>query len=91
MGLVPLLFAVNRTTLRAFVWGPERPRPPGPPVRPTVAARIAAPVVRPAAARKHTPEERVTMLERLSELHDRGALTDDEFAAAKRTVLEDAT
>jgi hypothetical protein len=91
MGLVPLLFAVNRNTLRSFVWGPERPREREGPVRQAVAARIAAPVVRPAAGRKHTTEERVTMLERLSRLHDEGALTDDEFAAAKRTVLEDAT
>ena len=45
--------------------------------------RVAA-RVQPAAS---TPRAMVDELERLAKLHDRGALTDDEYAAAKARLL----
>ena len=52
------------------------------PPRPSVPVTASAPVTAPAAA--PDPVER---LKELAALHDAGALSDEEFAAAKRLVL----
>jgi hypothetical protein len=96
MGGVPLLallIAEPRNHLRRIFWGATDPliSPPGiapPPAR--VAPRGEAPphraeTPRPAAS---TEDAVVTALERLARLHRSGSLTDAEFEAAKRRVLD---
>ena len=65
--------------------GPRyRPGPPPPPpgaYGPPPAAPFGAPPVPPASP------EGLERLKELSDLHDRGALTDEEFTAAKRRLL----
>lgn len=82
MGGLPLLVMLP-ATIRGFTREAERPRgwPVGMPLEhmQRVAARA-----QPAAA---TGTVMVDELERLTKLHERGALSDDEFAAAKAKLL----
>jgi len=95
MGGVPL-FGVIGPTISAFR---GRPTPPA-----TVAQRVmrAAPLtaarkdaaaglistLSAAAQARATSDDLVTKLERLASLHERGALTDSEYEAAKRRLLD---
>jgi len=81
MGGLPLLVMLP-ATVRAFTREAERPQ--GWPVGMPLAhmQRVAA-RVQPAGANAGMVDE----LERLAKLHERGALDDDEYAAAKRRLL----
>jgi Short C-terminal domain len=84
MGGLPLLVMLP-ATVRSFTRERERPKgwPIGMPLAhmQRVAARVQ-PVAAGAAGGSMVDE-----LERLAKLHERGALTDDEYAAAKRMLL----
>jgi hypothetical protein len=89
MGGLPLLgflIAEPRNYLRRVFWGVTAPliAPPGmTPETPRPPPRAEAPRAAPASE-----DAIVTALERLARLHKSGSLTDDEFEAAKRRVLE---
>jgi hypothetical protein len=53
--------------------------------QPAPAAPVAAPAAAPAAA--PPTEDVVAQIEKLAELHQSGALTDEEYAAAKQKLL----
>ena len=82
MGGLPLIVMLP-ATVRAFTREEKRPR--GWPVGMPLAhmQRVAARVQPPTATRAGMVDE----LERLAKLHERGALTDDEYAAAKARLL----
>ena len=83
MGGLPLLVMLP-ATVRGFTREEKRPRgwPGRDAARPDAARR------RPRAARRRRRgRAMVDELERLAKLHDRGALTDDEYAAAKARLL----
>ena len=82
MGGLPLLVMLP-ATVHSFTRERERPQgwPPGMPL--AHMQRVAA-RVQPSAARRGGL---VDELERLAKLHERGALTDDEYAAAKTMLL----
>jgi Short C-terminal domain len=82
MGGLPLLVMVP-VTIRGFTREEKRPR--GWPVGMPLAhmQRVAARVQPSTATRAGMVDE----LERLAKLHERGALTDDEYAAAKARLL----
>lgn len=97
MGGVPLLaFLISepRDYLRRVFWGATDPliSPPGltPPPAPRAAPRGEAPLPRAEAPRPAAAAEDavVTAVERLARLHRSGSLTDEEFEAAKRRVLD---
>jgi hypothetical protein len=86
MGGVPLFLLFNRDVLRYTFWGDAKPDPAlvGPAVggpTPPVVPRTPAPS--PSGGGTLTAE-----LAGLAQLHAQGALTDEEFAAAKRRLLE---
>lgn len=82
MGGLPLLFMLP-ATIRGFTREEKPPRgwPVGMPL--AQMQRVAARVQPSTATRAGMVDE----LERLAKLHDRGALTDDEYAAAKARLL----
>ncbi len=92
MGLAPLATLFFPGAARTMFWSDgEDPR-----VRqPVVAAAPADPqfrmpaYVRPAPSHEAPPDDVATALTRLAELHDRGALSDEEYRSAKRRILED--
>lgn len=100
MGGVPLVWLLAsgpRTYLRRMFWGVTEPliSPPGfPPQGAHFANLLGEPRPQPRAEpppprAQPSPEEAlVAALERLERLHRSGSLTDDEFAAAKRRLLE---
>jgi Short C-terminal domain len=81
------------------VAAPAPPGPPGPPAQPAGPARSAA-TAQPAAPARSTataqPPPRaaddegswISQLRRLADLHDQGVLSDTDYEAAKRRVLE---
>lgn len=88
MGAFPLLGLANRDIAKQLLWAdapsdtPVDPYPHG--VRASAIPRRSP--SRPPAAE---PDSIPAALERLAALHSSGALTDDEFAAAKQRILED--
>lgn len=85
MGGLPLL-AMLPATVRGFTR--EAPRPTGWPVgMPLERMQKMAARVQPTEAWTTTGTAMVDELERLTKLHERGALSDDEFAAAKARLL----
>ncbi|MFN3944884.1 MAG: hypothetical protein ACK4K7_08135 [Allosphingosinicella sp.] len=64
----------------------EPPPAPAAPAPPEVAAE-PAPAPAPATLDYHLVHDRLTALERLSRLHEQGALSSDEFAAEKAAIL----
>jgi hypothetical protein len=85
MGGLPVL-AVLPATIRSFTRDEQRPAgwPAGMPL--AHMQRVAA-RVQPFVTDSPTDTRMVDELERLAKLHERGALTDDEFAEAKRSLL----
>ena len=82
MGGLPLI-VVLPATVRSFTR--DRPRPAGwPGGMPLAHMQRVAARVEPTAA---SPRAMVDELERLARLHERGALSDDEFETAKRRLL----
>lgn len=85
MGGLPLLVMLP-ATIRGFTHQAERPRgwPVGMPLErmQRVTARV-----QPGDARTRTGTAMVDELERLTKLYERGALSEDEFAAAKARLL----
>lgn len=81
MGGLPLLGLANRDIAKQLFWADA----PGTasPIRPVAVAR--RPVTPPGPPDDSIP----AALERLSELHQTGALTDEEFRLAKQRILED--
>jgi Short C-terminal domain len=86
MGGLPLLVMLP-ATVHSFTR--ERERPQGWPLGMPLAhmQKVAARVQPMAAAAGDAGGAVVDELERLAKLHERGALTDDEYAAAKRMLL----
>ena len=88
MGGFPLLGLFNRDIATQLFWADAPSATPVDPYRdapsPPIARRVTAPP--PAAPDSDSIPE---ALERLAALHRAGALTDDEFRAAKQRVLED--
>ena len=85
MGGLPLLVMLP-ATVHSFTR--ERERPKGWPVGMPLAPHAAHGCPSPADAAAATVSTAVVdELERLAKLHERGALTDDEYAAAKRMLL----
>jgi hypothetical protein len=81
MGGLPLLGLANRDIAKQLFWA-DAPATASP-VRPVPVAR--RPVTPP-----EPPDDSIpAALERLSELHQTGALTDEEFRLAKQRILED--
>jgi zinc-ribbon family/Short C-terminal domain len=69
---------------RPGAYPPAQPRP-GAPAQPPAPVRPAVPA-QPAAADDETSW--ITQLQKLAQLHDQGVLSDTDYAAAKRRVLE---
>jgi hypothetical protein len=70
--------------------GAFAPAQPGPPPRPVAAPQPAAPGQPVAAAPSPAADDEkswIAQLRRLSELHDRGVLSDDAYAAAKQRII----
>jgi hypothetical protein len=78
---------------------PAPPGPPAPPAQPGSPARSAAPAQPPSPARSAAPAQPppqaaddegswISQLRRLADLHDQGVLSDIDYEAAKRRVLE---
>lgn len=79
-----------RTGKLAISRGHQLADPPHLSLVPAEPAVVPAPVAEPAAPASpdyHLVHDRLTALERLSRLHDQGALSADEFAAEKRLIL----
>lgn len=81
MGALPLLILRDRRLTRHLLWGDPQSRPPQPSVRPT---RLI-----PQPPTSTTQPSVSHSLQQLADLHSRGALTDEEFAAAKQRILGD--
>ena len=102
MGGLPLL-VVMKPTLKGFFGAPESQSQPvgglfsstlgatATMVRRTVARPPATPTTRTTAQTQATPQtsELVGELERLTAMHRSGALSDDEFEAAKRQIISE--
>jgi hypothetical protein len=69
------------------VAAPAPPGPPGPPARPASAARSAAPAQPPPQAADDDGSW-ISQLRKLADLHDQGVLSDADYEAAKRRILE---
>lgn len=102
MGGVPLLGLLAPAAARWALWGPTTPREPPAAERPGRSRRrdddarssrpATATFVRVEPATDPTPSppgDLVSRLERLADLHDRGAIDDAEYEAAKDAVLGD--
>jgi len=63
------------------------PAPPGPPAQPASPARSAAPAQPPPQAADDEGSW-ISQLRKLADLHDQGVLSDADYEAAKRRVLE---
>jgi Short C-terminal domain/zinc-ribbon family len=63
------------------------PGPPGPPAQPGSPVRSAAPAQRPPQAADDDGSW-ISQLRKLADLHDQGVLSDADYEAAKRRVLE---
>ncbi len=79
VGLAPALLLLRPDRRRRFLWADAGP----PPSAATPSAAIPLP--------PPTSDDLAASLLRLTALHDGGSLTDEEFAAAKRQVLGEAT
>jgi len=66
---------------------PAPPGPPGPPAQPASPARSAAPAQPPPQAADDEGSW-ISQLRKLADLHDQGVLSDADYEAAKRRVLE---
>jgi hypothetical protein len=66
---------------------PAPPGPPGPPAQPVSPARSAAPAQPPPQAADDEGSW-ISQLRKLADLHDQGVLSDADYEAAKRRVLE---
>jgi hypothetical protein len=66
---------------------PAPPGPPGPPSQPASPARSAAPAQPPPQAADDEGSW-ISQLRKLADLHDQGVLSDADYEAAKRRVLE---
>jgi Short C-terminal domain len=66
--------------------GAAAPRPPAAPAAPAAPAEPVTPGTQPAAAGDQAPW--ISQLRRLAKLHDQGVLSDADYEAAKRRVLE---
>ena len=93
MGLLPLWLLLSKGTLRALLWSDAPTVVPVDPYRgtgyPAAATASRAGTASQPIAESRTPGDDLTgELERLTHLHERGALTDAEFAAAKKRLLE---
>lgn len=102
MGAAPLAFILSRAGLHAVFWADAPSQVPVDPYRGVGYPPRSGTVPHPAsAAQRSAPREPAPpppadpgsddvseALERLSRLHDRGALTDAEFTAAKQRLLE---
>jgi hypothetical protein len=82
MGALPLLVLRDRDFLRHAFWGD--PKPAQGPTTPLMPA--SPPMLRPD---RRTSTTLTGELRDLAQLHSQGALTDEEFAAAKKRLLED--
>jgi hypothetical protein len=101
MGGGPLLFMLNRNDLRSMLWSdgakliPDPVIPPGPlpsvpqvrPRRPTGSATVPVPPPEGGPDGSTAPDDLSRALDRLYQLHLRGALTADEYSTAKRRLL----
>jgi hypothetical protein len=87
MGGLPAIALLGPSALRSWAWPEDppprsaRPRPPAPPLTPSVR------VERHARAREEAARDVVGDLERLAALHRQGALDADEFERAKEALL----
>lgn len=102
LGGGPLLFMLNRKDLRSTFWSdgaelvPDPVTPPGPlpsvpqvrQRRPTGSASVPVPPPAGGPDGSAAPDDLSQALDRLYQLHLRGALTADEYATAKRRLLE---
>ncbi len=90
MGAFPLFGLFNRDIGKQMLWADAPSNAPVDPYRDTRyrnTVGLSRQVVAPAPA--DDPDSLAQALERLAELHRTGALTDEEFRAAKQRVLED--
>lgn len=90
MGGFPLLGLFNRDIARQMFWADAPSEKPVDPYRDAAVPLRAARPQPPTSETPPTTDDSVpAALERLAELHRSGALTDEEFRAAKQRVLED--
>ncbi|HQR78633.1 MAG TPA: SHOCT domain-containing protein [Actinomycetota bacterium] len=87
MGAFPLLGLFSRDIAKRLLWADA---PSGQPVGPSqVRAAIIPRRVSPSSLPASQQDSVTGALERLAALHQAGALTDEEFTAAKQRILED--
>lgn len=87
MGAFPLLGLFSRDIAKRLLWADA---PSGQPVGPSqVRAAIIPRRVSPSSLPASQEDSVTGALERLAALHQAGALTDEEFTAAKQRILED--
>jgi len=94
MGGLPLLYFLKPSNLMGILWPPDRDpalaATPYVPVGVPLGSSLEPPPQRPPARRPPEPDvdEVVDQLERLAQLHERGALDAEEFERAKKAVLD---